>query len=127
MDEFFEKGMISTIKKEHMRGFELGYKTCLEVFEGVMRAALADKTMIEQSSRLDEIDKQNVPELAKALAVGLHIAKDKSSYVALTKANANPMSEELITGYMKELEQITDVPNPFAALGGDRNKPPQWN
>lgn len=126
-DDFFNEGMVSAMNREYMRGFEKGYEACMQVLTGVMQASLDDNSLITNSSQLDSIAKDGMPENSKALAVALHIASDRKTFDTLMKENAEPLSAHAVKMLMKNLEETEGMPNPLSALAGHRNKAPVWN
>ena len=126
VDEFLECGMASAMNAEYFRGYEKGFEACMQIFAGVMKASLEHGELVNDEHFL-ETTQMDLPERSKSLAVGLHIASDKSVYERVLKEKADPMSGTAVKMLLRELSETDDLPSPLAALGGARNKPPKWH
>ena len=98
----------------------------MQIFVGVMKASIEHGELVndEHFARVSQTD---LPERNKSLAVGIHIAADKSVYERVLKEKADPMSGTAVKMLLRELSETDELPNPLAALGGTRSTPPKWH
>lgn len=125
MDEFVRQGIIVALHREYMRGFEHGYAACVQIMEGVLKAAIEDKNMVSQCFLEQVDDSGSLPEISKALIVAMRMAMEKETLTRLTKAESRPMSMEAARRFLQEIEKVEDLNSPLLALAGNRNRPPK--